>query len=809
MISRRAFFWLATIAISFPAWSAAPVRERSSFDEDWRFYKGDISGGEKPSLVDSGWRRLDLPHDWSIEGPYSETNASGTGYLPGGIGWYRKAFGLSDSLRGRKIFIEFDGVYRDSDVWVNGNHLGRRPSGYSSFQYDLTPHLNFGSTPNLLAVRVDHSAVADSRWYTGSGIYRNVWLTITEPVHIAHWGVYVRTPVVRDTEALVSVETAIVNESKAPAQVRVATVIEDAAGREAGNVAGEDQIVPGKTHTFAHQARIERPALWSLDRPTLYTAVTKVYAGGALADEYRTPFGIRTLRFDPNAGFFLNGKPLKFKGVCIHHDLGALGAAFSEAALERRFKVLKEFGVNAIRCSHNPMSPEFYDLCDHLGLLVMDEAFDEWSGGKRKWAQGWNVGTAGTRGYHEVFDEWATRDIEDMVLRDRNHPSVVMWSVGNEIDYPGDPFTHPFGRDGAQPGTPSANVLPLIGRHLLAAVKGLDATRPVTQGLADIGAANATGLASLLDVVGYNYQEQFYPRDHKTYPERVILGTENYKSPAEWRWVAENDYVTGQFLWTGTDYLGEAARYPHRGSQAGLLDLCGFPKPEAYLRQALWSDRPMVYAAALETGSDAKPAPDGAPTARARRVADHWNWSGDGRKTVPVEVYTNCASAELSLNGRSLGEKTAAGEYPPVLRWDVPNDPGVVLVIGKRGGKEAARFELATAGEPERIELVPDRTTLQAANRDLSHIEVRIVDAQGRRVHAAAQWIEFEVSGAGALRAVDNSDPRDVSPYQANRRKAYQGRALAIVGAGKQPGKINVRASASGLKPAVATLTVE
>ncbi len=808
-MTRRLFCGLATLSLVCVALCATPVRERRNFDDDWRFHLGDVSGGEDPALNDGAWRRLELPHDWSIEGPYSEINASGTGYLPGGIGWYRKTFQVAESLRGRRITIEFDGLYDNSDVWINGHHLGRRPSGYASIAYDLTPHVKLGPQKNLLAVRLDHSVLADSRWYTGSGIYRHVWLSITEPVHVARWGTFVRTPVVRDSEALVSIETSVANESASAAPVRIQTVIQDGAGREVATMTGEEPVPANQTRTFPLQGRIEKPLLWSVDRPSLYTAVTQVYAGGILSDEYRTQFGIRSLRFDPATGFFLNGKPLKFKGVCLHHDLGALGAAAFEAGIERRLRLLKKIGTNAIRGSHNPMSPEFYDLCDRLGLMVIDEAFDEWTGGKRKWAQGWNVGTAGTRGYHEVFGEWSTRDLEEMVLRDRNHPSIVMWSIGNEIDYPGDPFTHPFGRDGARPGTPSANVLPMIARRLLATVKGLDVTRPVTQALADINASNAVGLASLLDVTGYNYLEQFYDRDHEAFPERVILGSENSRGPALWRVVAEKPYVIGQFLWTGFDYLGEAARYPHRGSQSGLFDYCGYPKPEAYLREAMWSEQPMIWAAVFEGDPGSGSPADGAPNFGGRRLAAHWNWAGAGRKTLPVDVFTNCASAELFLNGRSLGEKTVTEQYPPHVRWEVPYEPGTLLVIGKQDGRPAARFELATAGDPARIELAPDKTTLTATGADLAHVEVRVMDADGRRVPGAEPSIDFVVSGVGGLAAVDNGNPREVSSYQATRRKAWQGQALAIVRSARQPGKVTLRASSQGLKPAEVTLNVE
>jgi len=802
-LTTRPFLSLALLAVALPGWSAGPVRELRSFDDGWRFRLGDGQGLEQPAVDDSAWRKVRLPHDWSIEGPYSASNASGTGFLPGGIGWYRKTFGVAGTLRGREIFLAFDGVYRDSDVWINGHLLGHRPYGYSSFEYELTPYLNFGSVPNLVAVRVDHSAAADSRFYTGSGIYRHVWLTVTSQVRAAHRETYVYTPVIGDGQALVSIETPVVNQSDADAQVKLTTSIEDAAGHEVVTVSTDERLAKGGARTFTQQAAVAKPLRWSLEAPNLYTAVTRVYVSGTLTDEARTPFGIRSIRFDANRGFFLNGQPLKLKGVCLHHDLGALGAAFSEPALERRLKSLKQLGVNAIRCSHNPMAPEEYDLCDRLGLLVMDEAFDEWTGGKHKWIEGWNAGTPGTRGYHEVFEEWSDRDISDMVLRDRNHPSIVLWSIGNEIEYPGDPFGHPMGRDGLKPGMLNGIDLVATARRLIADVKRLDGTRPVTEALADTRASNATGLASLLDVDGYNYLEQYYAADHKTYPERIFLGSENSHSLEAWRAVAANPYVLGQFLWTGIDYLGESSRYPDRGSAAGLLDLCGFRKPLSYLREALWSARPMVYVAARGPGP-AKVSPN-----RPVGVVEHWNWAGDARTAIPVEVYTNCSSVELFLNGNSLGEKPVADSLNPVLHWDVPNQPGVLRAIGKRDSREAARFELATAGAPHHIRLTPYRVTLAAGGQDLSNIAVEVVDAQGRRVHLAGVTVEVQVAGAGELAALDTGDITDISPVAANHRKTYEGRALAIVRAGAAAGQTTVRVSAPGLQPGEVTLTVK
>lgn len=777
---------------------AAPVRERRNFDDAWKFHRGDLPGAEAPAANDSAWRPVRLPHDWSIEGPYDPADASGTGYLPGGIGWYRKSFALDESLRGRKVFLDFDGIYRDSDVWINGHHLGHRPYGYSSFEYELTNWLRFGSARNIVAVRADHSTIADSRFYTGSGIYRHVWLVVTAPVHVDHWGTYVFTPVVNDEQALVSVETTVVNQTGSAAPIRLTTFIEDAGGHDVASASSQASL--DASRVFEQQMALPKPRLWSLESPVLYTAVTRVYTGDTLADESRTPFGIRTIRFDANHGFFLNGQPMKLKGVCLHHDLGGLGAAFSEAALERRLRVLKDLGVNAIRCSHNPMAPEEYDLCDRLGLLVMDEAFDEWTGGKHKWIQGWNSGNPGTSGYHDVFSEWSDRDISDMVLRDRNHPSIVLWSIGNEIDYPGDPFGHAMGRDGLKPGMRDAGELVPVARRLIADVKRLDGTRPVTQALADTLASNATGLATLLDVTGYNYLEQYYARDHQTYPERIILGSENSHTPAAWRAVAAGEYVTGQFLWTGIDYLGEAGRYPSRGSDAGLLDLCGFRKPLSYLREALWSDRPMVYAAAHGPAAPGRRGP--------AQLADHWNWSGDSRPTIPVTVYTNCPSAELFLNGRSLGEKAVADRLNPALEWDVPNQPGTLRAAGKRDGKEAAHFELVTTGAAQRIRLTSDKQALAAGGEDLAHVTVEAVDSAGRRVYQSKVTVELRADGAGELAALDTGDLRDVTTVQSGRRMLYQGRALAFVRAGANRGQVTLHAAAPGLQPGDLTLAV-
>jgi beta-galactosidase len=784
---------------------AQQVRERELFDNGWRFHLGDVAQGQSPALADKDWRAVDLPHDWSIEGPYSTRNASGTGFLPGGIAWYRKTFQLPVSTRGRKVSVRFDGVYRDSTVWINGVSLGSRPYGYSTFEYDLTKHLRFGTLPNVLAVRVDHSVVADSRWYPGSGIYRHVWLDVTGPVHIAPWGTYITTPVVGEAEALASIETRVLNESPAAARATVVTSVLNEKAEEIATTRTEEPVAAGKDRTFAQQVAIPRPALWSPDQPHLYTAVSRVYLDGKLADEQHTPFGIRSFYFSPEKGLNLHGRPVKLKGVCIHHDLGGLGAAFFEEALERRLKSFKAIGVNAIRCSHNPMAPEFYDLCDRMGFLVMDEAFDEWTPGKRKWAEGRNNGAVARRGYNEAFEEWGERDARDMVLRDRNHPSIVL-------------FVHPRGRGfdpavprppGARQNGPSADLMPAIARRLISAVKQFDTTRPVTMALADIDASNATGVANMLDVVGYNYLEQHYDRDHKVYPNRVIYGSENSRSLDAWRQVALHDFVAGQFLWTGMNFLGEAARYPTHGSNSGLLDLEGFWKRDAYLREALWSDKPMVHAAAWEPGANESRMTDWPRNLGRMPAAERWGFAHDPRKNIPVEIYSNCDSVELFLNGRSLGEKPIADRLLPAIVWLVPNEAGTVDAIGKKAGVAAARFQLKTIREPEKIELTPDLKTLKNAGRQVATIEVSVLDRNGNRVPDATQAVTFEVAGAGRLIAVANADLTDGTPITGSQARLYQGRAVAVVRSGSASGKITVRVTAPGLTAGEAVLTVE
>ena len=629
------------------------------FDDGWRFHLGDAAGADEPEFDDSEWREVDLPHDWSIELPFDPQLASATAYLPGGIAWYRKEFRLPASLSGKRVGILFEGVYMNSEVWINGAYLGKRPYGCVSFDYDLTPHLLPAPQPNVLAVKVDHSDYADTRWYSGSGIYRHVRIIATGGIYIPTWGTFVTTPTIEKKFALVGMETRVKNSGAAAGEVALVSIIQDAKGREVAKVETLRTIQPGEEFRFQQNTRLTNPRLWSPDDPHLYAVVSRIKVGGAVVDEYRTPLGVRTFVFDPDNGFHLNGRKTLFKGVCLHQDAGCFGTAVPARAWEKRLRLLKELGCNAIRTSHNPPSPEFLDLCDRLGFLVMDEAFDEWARPKKKWLRGRNNGRPGYEGYATYFKQWGIADIKAMVERDKNHPSIILWSIGNEIDYPRDPYYDENMRD-FSPDKPNATELPGIAANLIQAIKEVDSTRPVTAALANIQVSNRTGLAGLLDVVGYNYEEADYARDHARYPARKLLGSENSHAYAAWRTVEQLPYANGQFLWTGADYFGESPGWPVRSFDSGLLDECGFPKPAYYFRQSLWSAKPMVYLA-VQTAT---------LPPRAAEIVAHWTRPG-GAEVVPLNVfcYTNCDAVELFLNGRSLGEKSlsAAQDARPAL----------------------------------------------------------------------------------------------------------------------------------------------
>jgi beta-galactosidase len=778
------------------------IRVRESFDFDWKFLKGDAAEAQRADFVDSAWRTLNLPHDWSIEGPYSETHPTGGsgGYLPTGIGWYRKHFFIPQQYKDRKVFIELDGVYMNSDVWINGHHLGNHPYGYTSFHYDMTPYLNYGDKKNVLAVRVDNSKQPNTRWYSGSGIYRHVRLLVTDKLHISHWGIFVTTAEVSKESADVKVSTKVSNESDVLKKTTLVTSVVDKDGTVIGTVETSHNIAANSEYEFVQHIKVGKPNLWSVDSPYLYKVCSVVKDAGKPVDNVETALGIREILFDVDRGFLLNGEHVKINGVCVHHDGGCVGAAVPERVLERRLEILKEMGCNALRISHNPPAPELLDMCDRMGFLVMDEAFDEWKSGKRKY------------GYHEYFDQWAIKDLMSMLHRDRNHPSVIIWSVGNEIPEQDDP-------KGIE-----------ILAELVETCHREDPTRPVTVACDHIAAEpreTTAGFLKLLDVVGYNYvdrwrlrTETYYSDDRHNFPNRKFIGSENVsvggvradyslggrrfwwgdyttrmiRAEQLWKFVKTHDYVAGDFMWTGIDYLGESW-WPHKNSSSGVLDLCGFRKDGFYFYQSQWTDKPMVH------------------------IFPHWNWKGKEGQIIPVLCYTNCDGVELFLNDKSYGEKRyefprrgmskkwAHFEKPPIrpttadlhLSWDVPYEPGTLKAIGKKDGKVVCVQQIQTADEPGKIILTADRKAITADGRDACHITVQIADDKGIFVPTADNLVTFEIEGEGKIIGVGNGNPASHEDFKSNRRKAFNGLCLAIVQSTTKTGQIRVTAASAGL----------
>ncbi len=821
-------FLLVFSLLIFSQCSTTPEggRIKKDFDAEWRFYLGDVEGAQQVSYSDTGWRTLNLPHDWSIEGKFSKDNPAtpGGGALPDGIGWYRKTFSLPEAAQGKRVFIDFDGIYMNSKVWINGHLLGERPYGYISFRYELTPYLNPEGGKNILAVRVDNSKQPASRWYSGSGIYRNVWLVITGNVYVDHWGTYITTPEISADQAKIRMQTKIRNREANERQVQLQTVIYDASGRKV--VSGETAAtIPRDSFVVVQQDLVvPQPSLWSDTNPYLYKTVSLVKSGDEILDRYETPLGIRSFRFDADKGFFLNGKHVKIRGVCDHHDLGALGAAINMRALERQLELLKGMGCNGIRTSHNPPAPELLDLCDKMGFIVMDEAFDAWKRPKRPFD------------YHLYFDQWHTKDMTDFILRDRNHPSVFIWSIGNEI-----PEQH----------TPEGAV---IGRELSGIVKSLDPTRPVTSAMNNPEAeSNALARSGACDLIGHNYDLKDWPRFHEVFPGGKFIASEttsaiatrgHYDMPSDsirrwppravmkkiyqllrkkkeeeidfekllkqyhvmnadytcssydncsvpwgstheetWKIVKKNDFISGMYIWTGFDYLGEPTPYPWpaRSSYFGIIDLAGFPKDAYYMYQSEWTDKDVLH------------------------IFPHWNWQkGD---TVDVWAYTNCSDVEFFLNGKSLGKKSKQGDELHIM-WRIPYVPGTLKAVGHHNGKELITT-VKTAGPPAKILLQADRSTIHADGKDLSFVTVTIVDKEGTMVPDADNLVHFKIEGPVTIAGVDNGCQISLEPFKADYRKAFNGKCLVILQSSGKPGQATLTATAEGLDKAAVQLSLK
>ncbi len=794
------FFVLTACCMGAVGADRAAENHGRSFDSDWRFLRADATGAETPAFDDAAWRLLDLPHDWSIEdlpstngappSPFDPAQSAGgasTGYVVGGIGWYRKHFTLPASDSGKSVTICFDGVYMNSDVWLNGQHLGNHPYGYTPFVYDLTPYLKPAGQENVLAVQVKNTG-KNSRWYSGSGIYRHVWLTVTDPIHIPVWGVHVVTTNISRTTATVGVSTTVENGSGADVAIRLRTRLVGPDGKTARVEESEVQVPAGKQQEFTQDFSVRKPVLWSLNNPALYRAEVELVENHKILDQSGTTFGIRTIRFTATNGFELNGEVVKLKGGCMHHDNGPLGSATIDRAEERRVQLMKAYGFNAIRTSHNPPSPAFLDACDRCGVLVLDEAFDCWEEGKNP------------DDYGKYFDDWWQRDLDSMILRDRNHPCVILWSIGNEVP-----------QRASERGY-------VIAKQLSDEVHRLDPTRPVTEAVCALWdgrpwSATATAF-TFLDVGGYNYEWRQYVPDHAKFPSRIMVGTESYPREVfeNWQAVLKNPWVIGDFVWTSWDYLGEtgignavgnsANRFPWFNAWCGDIDICGFEKPQHYYRAVVWGDAKINLAVHA-------PLPDG----RAERVSGWgwpderqcWTWPGSEGKPLDVTVYSSCQSVRLELDGKIIATQPVNNKM--VAKFKLPYQPGELRAIGLTNGKRVASASLRTAGEPKKIRLTADRSKIRADRNDLSYVTVEIVDRHGTVVPNAAIPVRFTVSGAGELAATGSPSPNDASSFHLPLHKTYEGRCLAILRPKGGPGKITLKAEADGIKPA--TLVVK
>ena len=763
-------------------------------NDDWRFLRVDSAWNnfetadmKLPDYDDSRWRRVTLPHDWGVELPMSPDKGSCQGYLPGGIGWYRRSLPLPPSKeRGnskapspfgeggeRGFYIYFEGVYNYSEVYLNGHLLGKRPSGFASFLYNLTPYLNKDGQ-NVLAVRVNHSQEADSRWYTGSGIYRNVWLITAPEVHLAQWGTAYRLKSINSKKAEIEVDVETIDERQQTAKDRLQAVVElaDANGNRVATTSTNIGTQEKKTVTLT----VKNPQRWTLDRPYLYTLTTKLSNG----DQSMVKAGLRTLEFSPDRGFALNGEWIKVKGVCVHDDAGVLGTAVPAEVWRHRIRELKAIGVNALRMAHNPHTPELYDICDEEGMLVMDEASDEWEFPKRKWLKGWNQGRPGFEGTYTYFEEWIDRDVADMVRRDRCHPSIFLWSIGNEVDYPNDPYSHPvLDGDGTgftqpmyggyKPDQPNAERIGLIAQRLAKIVKDIDPSRPTTGALAGVVMSNETAYPEAVDVVGYNYTESRYDTDHAKYPKRVIYGSENRHDLAAWKAVRDKEHIFGQFLWTGIDYLGESGTWPTRGSSAGLLDLAGQRKPNGWYRAALWSEQPTCYIGTnpiyQRSGRNVRGNRNPGVNSYA---SDTWNYA-EGQR-VRVLCYTNAQNARLLLNGQPLDAQFQRDEQSDILYCDIDYQPGTLRCEADNG----AAYEIKTYGTPLALRLTTDNKM---------HVFVEVIDKEGNLIKNADNEVTLTVRGARLL-GMENGNISDTSVsgrQQRNRLRVHNGRLVAYI----------------------------
>ena len=796
----------------------APLQKSNAqdinFNKGWLFYNDVADGAEKENFNDADWRKLNLPHDWAIEGPFDVKYNARAGGLPfHGTGWYRKHFTMAQDAKGKLVQMEFEGAMYDAHVWVNGHFVGNRPYGYIGFEFEISKHLKYDGSENVVAVRLTPKDLS-SRWYPGAGLYRSVWLKINNPVHTEQWGVYITTPTVSDKLGVVQNESTIVNTSNIDAKVTVKHEYFSPDGKLAASIDDEIIVKANSKEVSGTWVNVENPKIWDTENPNIYKSVTTVSQNGKVMDIYNSTFGFRAISFTTE-GFFLNGKKVRFNGVCLHHDNGALGAAVYKRADERKLQMMKSMGVNAIRTSHNPPSREFLELCDELGLMVLDEAFDVWK--EQKVENGYNV----------FFEEWAERDIKDMVRRDRNHPSIIMWSTGNEIHEQHDK------KNGWK-----------VAKMLHKYCKEIDPTRPTTLGMNNFEAPYKMNFAAQADIAGINYKPSNYKYIHETYPQLALYGSETssvtssrgvyhlpiekydthkskhvtsydiigppwaYPPDIEFHFQEQNPNIMGEFMWTGFDYLGEPTPYggkdnstngywnsdwPSRSSYFGAVDLAGFPKDRFFLYQSHWSTKPMIH------------------------LLPHWNWKGMEGEEIPVYCYTNLDAAELFVNGKSMGKKVKGVDFTELkidffryepktfkskyrLSWNVPYEAGSIKVVGYKDGKIVEEKQINTAGKPYQVNLSVDRKEIMADGSDLAYVTIRIEDKNGNLCPNADNLVKFSIKGAGELIAVDNGNQTSLESFQAPQRKAFSGMCLAVLKSTNKAGKIELTAKSKSLR---------
>ena len=797
------------------------ANRKVSFNTDWSFHLNDSIIDKDTIGTSTKWRTLDLPHDWSIEGKFDEKSPAGYGggSLTGGLGWYKKTFKISKEDINKTISIAFDGVYKNSEVWVNGHYLGKRPNGYIGFQYELTPYLNYGEKTNEIIVKVDNSKQPNSRWYSGSGIFRNVWLETTDKLHVEHWGTYVTTSKVTAEKASVNIETRIQNDHSESKKLTILTTIYKEDKKVTSGATQYITLTPKSGTLLNVEAEVESPVLWSVEKPELYTAVTEISVDDKIVDQYKTNFGIRDFKFDLNKGFILNGKQVKIKGVCMHHDLGPLGSAINTRAIQRQLEILKEMGVNGIRTSHNPPAPELLDLCDKMGFIVMDEAFDMWKQNKTKYD------------YANDWDKWHRIDLGDQLRRDRNHPSIFIWSIGNEIP-------EQWNETGVE-----------IAKELASIVRLIDKTRPLTAAMnppvnMNIDEVtlqfekknvqiNPLAASGILDLIGYNYAHQTYEYHQKNFPNTPFIATETtsglqtrgyydavsdtikkwpvrwdlkftggnpgntvsaydqVQAPwgstheATWKVIKKHDFLSGMYIWTGFDYIGEPTPYewPSVSSYFGIVDLAGFPKDVYYMYQSEWTDKTVLH------------------------IFPHWNWKAG--QTVDVWAYYNNADeVELYVNGKSVGKRSKKGDDLHVM-WRIPFQAGTLKAVSRKNGKTVLEKEIKTAGNPSQLKLTADRSTIKADKNDLSFVTVDILDDKGTLAPNANNEINFSLKGNGKIVGVCSGDPVSHEPYKGTKHTALAGKCLVIVQSGNSAERLELTAKANGLKQSTIVITTE